>query len=184
MLAVCIVHKHHRELQSSCLIELNQPENTCSGLLAASYYIRNKVCVLCVHEIHKVTAVIDDDVRSDLENPSDMVLIFLRRCVIPRKYIEASLNQSSSDIILGRERIAAGHIHLGTTSRKNLTKVCCLGFKMYRQSHLEALERECLSEFFLERVEKGHILSYPVYLKSAFRPKSDVSDFACHVIEF
>ena len=100
VLAVCIVDKHHRELEFSGLVELDKSEDTCCCLLATSDDIRNEVCVLCVHKVHKVTAVIDDDVRTDLENATDMRLILLRSCVVPRIYIEACLHESCCYIIL------------------------------------------------------------------------------------
>ena len=100
MLAVCIVDKHHRELEFSGLVELDKPEDTCSSLLATSDDIRNEVCVLGVHKVHKVATVIDDDVRADLQNATDMCLILLRSCVVPCIYIEACLHESCCYVVL------------------------------------------------------------------------------------
>ena len=101
MLAVSIVHKHHRELESLCLIELDEAENTCSCLLAASYHLRNKVCIFGVHEIDKITAIVDDDVRAHFKHSSDVCLIFLGSRIVPCEHIKTCLDKGSSHIILG-----------------------------------------------------------------------------------
>jgi hypothetical protein len=51
---------------------------------------------------------------------------------------------------------------------------------MNRKRDLLAFERECLTELFLESIEEGHMMSYPIYLKSSVLPKLRISDFACH----
>ena len=181
MFAVSIVHKHHRELESLCIIELDEPEDACCGLLAASDHTWDEVCVFGMHEIHEVATVIDDDVRSHLEDSSDMGLILLWSSIIPSEHIQSSLDESRSHIILRRKRVASGHIHLGAASREHLTEICGLCFEMNRKSYFLSLEREGLTELFLESVEQRHMVSYPFYLESAVLPKLWISDFTCHV---
>ena len=181
MLAVCIVHKHHRELESLCLVELDEAEDTCSCLLASTDHIRDKVYIFCVHEVHEVTAIVDDDIRSNLEDATDVVLILLWSRIVPCKHVKACLNESSRYVILSRKRVTSCYIHLRSTCCENLAKVSCLRFKMHGKSHLEALERKCRSELFLESIKERHVVPYPVNFESALRPELHISDFACHM---
>ena len=162
MLAVCIVHEHHRELERLRLVELDKAENACGGLLTTSDDIRDKMPVFCMHEVDKVSSVIDDDVRSHLENPSDVLLIFLRCGIIPCEHIQARMHESGSDIVLGRKRVASGYIHLGSAGCEHLAEVRCLRLKMHREGDLQPLERECVSELFLESVKERHMMLHPV----------------------
>ena len=131
MLAVSIVDKHHRELQSLGIVELHKSEDTCCGLLTASDHVWNEVCVLCMHEVHEVTAIVDDDVRSDLEDTADMSLIFLRSRVIPCENVQTCLDESSRNIVLSRKRITSGHIHLCSTCSEDFAEVSGLRLKVY-----------------------------------------------------
>ena len=180
MLAVSIVDKHHRETQSLGVIELHQAEDTGGGFLAASDHIGNEVCIFSVHEVYKIAAVIDDDMRSHLQHSADMGFVFLRSGIIPCEYIETCMNEGRSYVILGRERVASCYIHLGSACCENLAEVGCLGFKMDGKCDLLSLEREGLTEFFFQSVEERHVMPYPFNLKSAFLPKVYVSYFACH----
>ena len=182
MLAVSIVYEHHRETQSLGIVELDEPEDTCSGLLASADHARNEVRIFRMHKIDKVTAVIDDYVRSHFKNPSYMGLIFLRSGIIPGEHIKTGLYKSCRHIVLGRERVAAGHIHLGTTRCEHLTQICSLCFEMNRKRHLLTLERKGLAELFLKPVQKRHMMSYPIYFQPAVLPELRISYFACHIM--
>ena len=96
---------NHRELKLLCLVKLNETDDTCSGLLATAYHSRNKILILCVHKVYKVTAIIDDDIRTNLEHSSDMSFIFLWCGIIPSEDIESCLNKGCCNIVLGRKRI-------------------------------------------------------------------------------
>ena len=181
MLAVSIVDKHHRELQGARLVELNQAKDSCRGLLTASDHAGDQILILRMHQVHQVAAIVYDDVRPHFQNPSDVLLILLRRSVIPREHIQSGLHEGCRNVVLSRKRVASRHIHLGSTSSENLAEVCCLGLKMHRKSHLESLERESGLELLFQSVQKRHMMSYPVYFQPAVLPKLRISDFACHV---
>ena len=132
MLAVSIIDKHHRELKFLRIVQLDKSENTGCSLLAASDHSWNQIPVLSVHEIDKISAVIDDDVRTHLEDSSDMCLILLRSSIIPCEDIETGLNESRCHIVLSRERVASCNVHFCTTGCKNLAKICGLGLKVNR----------------------------------------------------
>ena len=182
MLAVCIVHEHHRELERLRLVELHKAEDACGGLLTTSDDIRNEMGVFCMHKVDKVSSVIDDDVRSHFENPSDVLLIFMRCGIIPCEHIQARMHESGSDIVLGRKRVASGHIHLGSAGCEHLAEVRRLRLEMHREGYLQSLERERFSELFLESVKERHMMLHPVNFESSVLPKLRNSYFACHMI--
>ena len=181
VLAVCIVHKHHRELECTSLIELNKAKNTCCGLLATADNLRNKVLIFSVHEIHEIATVIDDDVRSHLKHSSDVLLVLMSSCIIPCKHIQSRLHKSCCNVVLSRKRIASCNIHFGTTGCKNFTQVCSLRLKMHRKCDLKSLERKCSPELLLKTIEKWHMMFNPIYFQPAFLPKLRISNFACHI---
>ena len=131
MLAVCIVDKHHRELQRLCIVQLNEPEDTCCGLLTTSDHVWNEVCVFCVHEVYKVTAIVDDDVRTDLEHAADVRLVFLRGSIIPCKHIQSCLNEGRGHVVLSRKRVTSCHIHFRTACRENFAQVSGLCLEVH-----------------------------------------------------
>ena len=184
VLAICIVDKHHRELQSLRIVQLHESEDACCGLLAASDDIRDKVCIFSVHQVHKVSAIVNDDVRSYLQHAADMCLIFLRSCIIPCKHIQTCLNEGCSYVVLGRKRIASCNIHLSATCCEHFAQISGLSLEVNRECYLKSLERKCCLELFLESVEKRHVVPYPIDLEPAVRPELDVSDFACHIVVF
>ena len=100
MLAVSVIHEHHREFECTSLVELNETEDTCSSLLAATDHIRDEISVLSVHKVHKVTAIIDDHIWPNLKNSSDVLLILVRSCIVPCKNVQSCLNESSCDVVL------------------------------------------------------------------------------------
>ena len=110
-----------------------------------------------------------------------MLLIFLRCGIIPSEHIQSCLNESGSNIVLGRKRVASGHIHLCSAGCKHLAEVRRLRLKMHRKRDLQPLERECVSELFLESVKERHMMLHPVNFESSVLPKLRISDFACHM---
>ena len=182
MLAVCIVNEHHREAEFLRLVELNEAQDSCCGLFTSSNHVRDKVSVLGMHKIYEITAIIDDDVRTNLEHPTDVFLVLLWSRVIPRKNIQASLNEGSCYIILSREGVTSCYIHLRTTCCENLTEICRLCLKMYRESHLQPFERQILPEFLFKSIKKRHMMSYPFDFQPAVMPELRISDFTCHYI--
>ena len=131
MLAVSIVDKHHRELKRLCLIELLESQDTCSRLLASPDHVRNQIRIFCMHQVNEVTSIVNDDVRSDFEDPADMCFVFLRGRVIPCKNVQACMDESGSDIVLCRKRIASCHIHFSTAGCKDFTQIGCLCLEMH-----------------------------------------------------
>ena len=76
MLAVRIVHEHHRELQLLLLVHGLKPQNTGGGLFASAYHIGNQLSVFGMNHIDKVSAIINDNVRADFDHAPDALHIF------------------------------------------------------------------------------------------------------------
>ena len=134
-----------------------------------------------MHKIHKVASIINDDIRPHFKDTTDMCLILLCGGIVPRENIQSGLNQGCSNVILSGKRIASRDIHLSSSCRQDLAKICSLGFKMNRERHLQPLERLRGLELLFQRIQKRHVMSYPINFKSAFRPELLISYFACHI---
>ena len=53
-----------------------------------------------MHKVHKVAAIVDDNVRSNFKNAADMCLILLRSRVIPSENVKSCLNKGCGNVIL------------------------------------------------------------------------------------
>ena len=120
VLTVSIVDKHHRESQLFSFIELNESQDTSRCLFAASDHVRDKISIFCMHKIHEITTIVDDDMWTNLKNSSDMSLVLLWSCIIPSENVKSSLNKSCCNIVLSRKRVASCNVHLRSSSCKNL----------------------------------------------------------------
>ena len=105
MLAVGVVDHDHREAQRPGAVHDAQTVDTGRRLLAAANDLRDEVRELRVHQMHQITAVINDDVRCDGKYAAQMRLIFLVRAAVDSVHIHSLCRQRRSDIVLRRQRI-------------------------------------------------------------------------------
>ena len=131
MLAVGVVDQHHREFQLAGLVHRLEPQDSCGGLLASAYDIGYQLPVLGMNHIHKVAAIVNDDVRTGRDDLADSVHVFFGGGSVDCEYIQSLVYKRRRDVILRRERIAAGDVHLGSACGEHLTEMCRLGFKMH-----------------------------------------------------
>jgi hypothetical protein len=96
--------------------------------------------------------------------------------------LEALGGECGGNVILCGKWVAACNVDLGASCSQDLGKVCGLCLEMYRKSHLEPFEWKSCLEFLFKRVEKRHMMSYPVDFQSAVLPELRISDFACHFV--
>ena len=177
MLAVRIVHQHHREAQLLCVVKLDKSENTGRRLLASADHIRDKLPILGVHQVDQISSVVYYDVRAYLQHSSYMSLILLRSRVIPCKHIETGLHKGRCHIILSRKRVTSGHIHFRTTGSKHFTEIRRLGFEVNGKGNLKSFERERLPELRLKSVQQRHMMPYPINFQSAVLPELRIPYF-------
>ena len=171
MLAVGIVDQHHGEHQPVLAVEGAQAEDSGGGLLAASYHSRKQFWIVLVDHRNKVSPIVDDDVGADGNHTADSVFIFRGCGIVDREDVEAVMYKCGRDVVLGRKRVAAGDVHLGSAEGEHLAEVGCLGLQMHRQCYGQAFEGLCLLEFLFESAQERHVVSDPLYLQFARRPK-------------
>ncbi len=177
VLACRIVYEHHRELKTLGGIHLPEPEYACRGLLAASDDIGNQFRKVLVNHGHEISAVIDDDVRTGLDDTPDASLIFLGSRPMDCKDIEPFMDEGRSDIVLSRERIASGDEHLSSSLGKDLAQMRRLRLKMDGQGYLQPRERLRFPEILFDSFQQRHVLTHPLYLHLSALPDLRIPDF-------
>lgn len=110
-------------------------------LLAAADDLRDEVRELRVHQMHQITAVVNDDVRCDGEYAAQMRLILLVRAAVDSVHIHSLCRQRRSDIILCRQRIRSGDVHLSTAHFEHTAEIRGLSLQMHGQRDLETGKR-------------------------------------------
>ena len=135
MLAIGVVHQHHREHEFSGTIHGLKPKDTSRGLFTSSNDIRNKIRIILMDHRDEISAIIDNNIWLCLDDFANAILIFLRSGSMDGENVQSLMNKGSRDIILGGQRIASGDEHLGATIGENLAKTRCLGLQMNRQSN-------------------------------------------------
>ena len=131
MLAVGIVHEHHREFELLRLVHGLKPENTGRGLFASAYDIGNQLSIFGMYHVYEVTAVVNDDVRAyfnDFPYPAE-ILFF--GSAVDSEYVQPLMYERCRNVILCGKRVASCDIHLGAALCQYLTQMRCLRFQMY-----------------------------------------------------
>ena len=131
MLAISIVHEHHREFEFLRLVHGLKSENAGRGLLASAYDIGNQLSIFSVYHVHEVSAVVNDDVRACLDDFPDAMHIFLFRSPVDSKYVQPLMYERCRNVILCGKRVASCDIHLGAALCQYLTQMRGLRFQMY-----------------------------------------------------
>ena len=142
--------------------------------LASSYHFRDQLRIIIMNHRDKVTSVVNNDIRSRLNHPTNSTFIFLRGGSVNGENIQSFVDQGCRDIILCGKGITAGDEHLGSTVGENLAKTSGLGLKMDRKSHLQPGERLGVKEFLIKTPQQRHVVPYPVDFKLPALPLSGV----------
>ena len=170
VLAVGVVDHDHREAQRPGAVHDAQTVDTGRCLLTAADDLRDKVRELRVHQMHQVAAVINDDVRADGEHAAQMRLIFLVRAAVDSVHIHSLCRQRRSNIVLCRQRIRSGDVHLSTAHFEHTAEIRGLGFQMHRQCDLETGKRLLARKIAADIAQNRHMCFYPADLPlSGFR---------------
>ena len=175
MLAGGVVHKHHRESQPPFTVHRLQTEDSGRGLLAPADDIRDQLRIVLVDHSHKISPIIDDDVRAALDDTPDAVLIFLGSRPVNSKDVQSLVHKGGSHIILRRKRIAARDIHLRPALGQHLAKMRRLGLQMHGKGHFQPLERLSLLKLLLQTFKQRHMMPYPFYLQLPAFPELRVT---------
>ena len=181
MFASRVVHEHHGEAQFTLFVHRLKAEDSGGGLFATADHVSDELRIVFMDHVDKVSTVIDDDVRPDFDNSPDTGFVFFRGRIVNSEDIQSLVDKGGGDVILGTERVASGHIHIGPGMSENLTEVCGLRFQVDGKSHFLSGERFGFTEFFFQPTEKGHVVLYPFYLDLTVPPKLGVAYFA-HIV--
>ena len=180
VLAVRVVHEHHRELQGTGAVHRLEAQDAGGRLLAAADHVRDQVRELLVHQRHQVSPIVDDDVRAHFQHAAEVRLVLLHRGAVDGEHVQPCMGQSGRHVVLGGQRVAARGVHLGAAGGEAQAQARRLRLHMDAQRDLEAGERLGFQEFLLDAVEQRHMVADPDDLLRAALPKVDVSDVTGH----
>ena len=120
--------------------------------------------------MHQIATVINDDVRGDGENAAQMRLILLVRAAVDCVHIHSLCRQRRGNIILRRQRIRAGDVHLCTAHFEHTAEIRGLGLQMHGQRDLEAGKWLLSRKIAADVAQNRHMCFYPADLPlSGFR---------------
>ena len=136
MLAVGVIDHDHRKAQRPGAVHDPQAVDTRRRLFAAADDLRNEIRELRVHQVHKIAAVIDDDIRSDGEHAAQMRLIFLVRAAVDSVHVHALRRQRRGNIVLCGQRVGTGDVHLRAAHLEHAAQVGRLGLQMHGERDL------------------------------------------------
>ena len=136
VLAVGVIDHDHRKAQRPGAVHDPQAVDTRRRLFAAADDLRNEIRELRVHQVHKIAAVIDDDIRSDGEHAAQMRLIFLVRAAVDSVHVHALRRQRRGNIVLCGQRVGTGDVHLRAAHLEHAAQVGRLGLQMHGERDL------------------------------------------------
>ena len=119
MLTGGVVDQHHRKTEFLFPVHGLEPEDSCSGLFTASDDIWNQLGIILMDHGHEVSSIVDDDVRTGLDHSPDTAFIFLGGSSMHSEHVQTFMNEGSSYIVLGGERIASSDKHLRSAFRQH-----------------------------------------------------------------
>ena len=180
MLAVCVVHQHHGELQCAGGVHGLEALDAGSGFLAAAYHARNQLRELLVQGGNQVAAIVNNNVGAYLQHAADIGKIFLLRAAVHGEDVEALMYQRGGYVVLGAQGVGAGDVHICTAGRQHLAQVGRLGLQVNAQGHFEPLEGLRLFKILLDAVQQGHVAADPAQLELPAFPQGNIFDVVCH----
>ena len=145
-------------------------------LLRTADDAREQLAALRVQHVHEVAAVVDDEVRLDVECLVDEGVVLLRRAVVPSEDVQAVLDKRGGYIVLRRQRVAARDGDFGAGMVEYLRHVGRLGLEMQRDDHLLARKRLRDGELLVDGRHDRHEVLDPVDLIVARRSQLDIAN--------
>ena len=111
VLGLRVVDRHHRAGKDAFALAGFQAVDAGRRLLASANQAVRVLFASSAEEIDEVAAVIDDEVRVAGQGLHEKLFVLLRRDAVFSEGLYAHLRDRRRDVILGRERVAAGKIH-------------------------------------------------------------------------
>ena len=176
VLAVGLVDHDHGEAERPGAVHDAQAVDAGGGLLAAADDPGDQIPVLRMHQVNQVAAVVNDDVRPDLKDAAEALLVFLHRTAVARENLDPARGDGGGHVVLRRKRIGAGDVHLAPAHFEHAAEVGGLGLHMHRQRDLQPREGLLAQEVFPDPAQNGHVPFDPFDLLLAGRGEGNVSD--------
>ena len=108
-----VVHVHDGELELPRLLHRPEPDDPRRRLLIRAPDLLQEVPALRVEEVHEVRAVVDHDVRLEVEDAVQVLVVLLRRLPLLRERLETELLvQGRRDRVVRGEGVARGEADL------------------------------------------------------------------------
>ena len=180
MLAVRVVHEHHREPEDAGAVHRLEAQDAGGRLLAAADHVRDQLRELLVHQRHQVTAIVDDDVRAHLQHAAEVLLVLVHRGAVDGEHVQPGMDQSGRHVVLRGQRIAARGVHVGAAGGQAQAQARRLRLHVDAQRDFHAGKRLRFDEILLDAREQGHVVPDPLDLQRAALPQVDVSDMTGH----
>ena len=105
-----VIDHHHREFKLARPVHSDVPHDTGRRLLAAADQAVRVLFASSAEEVDEVAAVIDDEVRVAGQGLHEKLFVLLRGDAVFSEGLNAHLRDRRRDVILGRERVAAGKV--------------------------------------------------------------------------
>ena len=180
MLAVGIVHQHHREAELAAAVHRPEPEDSRGGLLAASDHPGDEFREFGVDHGNEVSPIVDNEVGAGREDAADIGLVLPGRGSVNGEDMHALMHKGRRHVILGGEGVRTGYEHVGAACGKHFTQMRGLGLQVYAERNLQSRKGFGCNEFLFQSLEKGHVGTDPGDLEFSAFPQVDVSDMAFH----
>ena len=164
VLAVGVIDHDHRETQRSGTVHDPQAVDAGRRLLTAADDLRNKIRELRVHQVHKIAAVVNDDVRPDGEHAAQVRLVFFVRAAVDRVHVHALRRQRCGNVVLRRQRVGPGDVHLRAAHLEHTAQVGRLGLQMHGERDLQAGKRLFARKIAADIAQNRHMCFHPADL--------------------
>ena len=130
--------------------------------------------------MHQITAVINNDIRLNIQCFINKRKIFFFGASMPGKHMKAIFNQRGSDVILRGKRIAAGNGHLRSCMLENFSHIGGFGLQMQCDDHLFTCKWLGLWKFLIDSSHYRHKVFHPFDLVMTGRSQFDITNHGFH----
>ena len=146
------------------------------GFFRAANEPGKKIAPRCVKHINQISAVINDNIRLDIERLIEEYGVFFLGTSMPCKDMDSLFHERCRNIILRRQRIAARNSDLCAGVLEDCRHIGGLRLKMQCNHHLDAGKRLCDRILLVSRRHYWHKALHPVNLCVTRRCECNISN--------
>ena len=167
VLGLGVVHRHHGAGQDARLLPGDKAVDAGCGLLTAADEPLAQIGTAPAQQRDEVTAVVHDEVGTALQGLYQQVLVLLGGNAVNAVGIHTQVGHGGGHIVLGRQGITAGEMHIGSALPQNQPQVGGLGLQMDRYGDSQSGKGLFLAETLLNAAEGRHKIPHPLDLLQA-----------------